>query len=99
MAVFNRGEVIRCVLDIKTISLYGAVGSNVNPSSVPVITITDPNGTVLVNEASMTAFSTGLYYYNHASLVTHEYGKYQIKYKVTDGSLITIHYDSFELGQ
>ena len=66
-----------------------------NPSSVS-ITISDPCGKTLINNAAMTNSSVGLYYYDYSINSSATYGEYGIKVKtVSAGALNTIYKDQF----
>lgn len=97
MARVNAGEAVVISLSIKTISHLNNVGALVNPSTPPIISITDPNDELVVDEETMTFDSTGIYYYNYATPSI--YGRYKIVFSVTDGTLITKHNDYFIVGR
>ena len=93
MARFNRGETVKSNLAIKD-----SDGNLTDPSSIPLITITDPDGTVIQNEQDMTFSAVGRYYYLLQTDSDNVLGRYEVKYKVVDGVLTSILYDYFNLG-
>jgi len=89
---FQRPETIVAELEVRN-----AAGVLTDPGTVPKITITDPDGTVQVDAASMTKTATGLYEYYFTPEATDPLGWYSVKYVVTDGARVTIRQDGFEL--
>jgi len=81
MGIFERGETyahwttIRDRNDVK-----------VSPTTVK-ISIYEPCGASLISNATMTASSTGIYYYNYDTISsTATYGKYEVKVVATSGT-------------
>lgn len=93
MPLFNLGEVVKCRLWIKDAS-----DNLVDPTSIPLITIINPEGTEIVTEANETFEAVGTYFYPLVTTDSFVKGRYQIKHKVTDGVAVTIEWDEFELG-
>lgn len=95
MPRFNVGETVFLVLRTSDWD----TGVLTDPSNSPVSQVTDPNGTVVAGGA-MTRSVTGVYF---LAIPTTDfvYGKYRVKYTITDGidAVITIHYDEFLLGR
>jgi uncharacterized protein YfaS (alpha-2-macroglobulin family) len=94
MPLFNIGETIKCNLWIKDLD-----GNLVDPSSIPEITITDPDGTEVATDEDETYESVGHYYYPLQTTTDFIMGEYQIKHYVVDGLAITIEWDAFVLGR
>lgn len=94
IARYNLGETVKLYLRIDDAT--GAI--LVDPSSTPIITVTDPNGTVVTNAQNMTRESLGIWYYNQPT-TNYVLGQYQVSYSVTDGTYINIQKYSFILGR
>ena len=90
MANFDIGETVICSCEVKDDSEYK------DPATSIKITITDRNGLVKATGVEMTKDSTGKYHYD-AQTVDWVDGKYQVEYKATDGTRITIEKESFIL--
>ena len=90
MAVFQRGETVVLSLEIKD-----SAGSYVDPASVPTVKVTDPGGSVVVNDIAMTKDAVGKYHYDYTSAGTAAVGPYNVRYKAVDGSRTTKLRDSF----
>jgi hypothetical protein len=86
MSTFYNGETINFSVEIRKLSDK----SLFDPSTVK-ITITF-NSSVLVNGASMTNDSVGVYSYDYTATKT---GTHKVKYEVTDGSKVTIETGTF----
>jgi len=88
---FDVGETIICSCEVK-----GATGAYKDPQTSMTITITDKNWVVKVNDVAMTNDAVGKYHYD---CQTADYidGKYEVVYKATDGTRITIQKESFIL--
>jgi uncharacterized protein YfaS (alpha-2-macroglobulin family) len=93
MASYNVGENVKCRLVVEY-----PEGTLYDPSSLPTITIYDPNGTVVVSAVAETYESLGTYYYSYPTTANSIKGRYAVKHIVTDGSTVTIQWDEFELG-
>ena len=65
--------------------IYDEDDTLVDPTSVTV-TITDPDGTVVVNAEAMTQSETGIYYYYYRTTTSSTKGNYAGEVDVTDGS-------------
>ena len=91
MANFDVGETIICAVEVK-----GDTGDYKDPQTSMKITITDKNYVVKVNNADMTKDATGKYHYD-CQTAGYIDGKYEVSYKATDGSRITIEKEFFTL--
>jgi len=90
MSVYERGETYS-----HWVTIRDRTDKKVTPSSVS-ISITDPNGNVLVNKGGMTNDSTGVYYYDHDLSSAASYGKYDVKiYGISGGAHTGIEQDEF----
>ena len=91
MADFDKGESVICSCEVKD-----AAGAYKDPQISMKITITDKNYVVKVNNADMTKDAVGKYHYD---CQTSGYidGKYEVEYKATDGSRISIQKETFIL--
>ena len=89
---FQRAETIVCELEVRS-----SLGVLVDPSSLPKLDITDPLGVLAVTAQSMTKTVTGKYYYNYTPVATAALGWYGATFTVTDGGLVTIKQDGFNL--
>ena len=90
MAVFQRGETVVLSLEVKD-----SAGSYVDPASVPTVKVTDPTGSVVVNDLAMTKDAVGKYHYDYTSAGEAAVGPYNVRYKAVDGSRTTKARDSF----
>ena len=61
------------------------------------ISIVDPDGTVVVDEVSMTATATGTYEYYYTTTITVDEGNYQIEVDILDGSYHTFVHGHFSM--
>ena len=61
------------------------------------ISIVDPDGTVVVDEAAMTATATGVYEYYYTTTITVDQGNYQIEVDILDGSYHTFAHGHFSM--
>jgi hypothetical protein len=75
-----------CVFDIDIRAVPDGTLSNVSDVK---ISIEDPCGTILVDEASMTNESSGRYVYKYSFKTDCRYGEYKITYKAEEGTGIT----------
>ena len=91
MADFDKGESVICSCEVKD-----AAGAYKDPATSMTITITDKNYVVKVNNVDMTKDAVGKYHYD---CQTSGYidGKYEVAYKATDGTRITIQKKYFTL--
>ena len=92
MASYQRGETVILSCEVKDSN-----GNYADPATSMTVTVKDPNGTVVVNEAPMTRDSLGKYHYDYTSPTTTPLGTYQVRFKATDGSRITIGPTTFVL--
>jgi hypothetical protein len=69
----------------------------VDPSSVPKIDITDPDGTSVVTAQNMTKTAVGKYSHDYTPAAAAVPGWYGVKFTVTDGGRVTIARDGFDL--
>lgn len=93
MANFNRGENINLLLWIKDPD----DGTLYTPTGIPTVEVLDPDGEDYLAAVDMLLISVGYFGYSLSTLVTDTLGRYQVRYSVTDGTAITIHYDAFIL--
>jgi len=98
MTVFNAGEVIVIPLFIKDIALNGVVGILTDPTTTPILSIYDPNGTEIIASANMAFSAAGQYVYNWQSLITSIFGRYKVKFTATDGTIETVLWADFTIG-
>jgi len=90
MGIFERSDTFS-----HWVTIRDRTKAKTDPSSVK-ITIYDPCNSVLVNAASMTKSSTGLYYYDYAINSSATYGEYPIKVVSTStGALDSVFKDQF----
>jgi len=72
-----------------------------DPSETVLLTMTDPKGTVILDEVTMDKDSLGMYIYEWTSLTTSEVGWYRAMAHAQDGTgagaKITIEYGGFYL--
>lgn len=95
MARFNLGETVELQLwvrDPDTDALF-------NPSAVPTVEVTDPDGIAFLASSAMTLISVGYYIYKLPTTSNSTKGTYQVKYTVTDQATVSIKWDSFDLGR
>jgi hypothetical protein len=90
MAVFQRGETVVMSLEIKD-----SAGIYVDPATVPMVKVTDPSGSVLVNDLAMIKDAVGKYHYDYTPGDTAGLGVYEVRYKAIDGLRTTKLRDSF----
>lgn len=89
-AIYERGDTNYYEIKIKNKECDAVT----DPSTCS-ITITDPCGTVLVDEVAMTNSSTGIYYHPYAISDTAAYGKYEITVETSSPTYKTIFKDRF----
>jgi len=92
MAKFDIGETVICSIVVKD-----SDGNEADPGTSMKCTVTDPQGTVVVDGEDMDQDSTGNYHYDYTSLSTAMAGAYSIKYIADDDGRITIQKDKFVL--
>ena len=88
---FIRKGTIRCIVYV-----YDDDEALVAATSVD-ISIKDPNGTIVVDEAAMTATATGVYEYYYVTTTALIEGNYQIECDITDSSYHTYVHAHFAL--
>lgn len=88
---FVRKGTVRCICYI-----YDDDEALVAATSV-AISIVDPDGTVVVDEAAMTATATGVYEYYYTTTITVDQGNYQIECDILDGSYHTFVHGHFSI--
>ena len=91
MADFDVGETIIFAVEVK-----GVAGAYKDPQTSMKITITDKNYVVKVNGIAMTKDAVGKYHYDFQTAGCIN-GKYEVAYKATDGTRITIQKEYFTL--
>ena len=93
MARYQRTETIILAIDIKT-----AAGVLTNPSVIPKITVTNPDGSAVVDNQNMVNVATGQYTYDYTPALAAVLGWHRVRYTVTDSGRVIIEDDGFELG-
>ena len=88
---FVRRGTVRCICYV-----YDDDEALVAATSV-AISIVDPDGTVVVDEAAMTATATGVYEYYYTTTITVDEGNYQIEVDILDGSYHTFAHGHFSM--
>lgn len=91
LTVFQRTETIVCSLNIQD------GGVDADPDTSIKITLTDPDGTVVVNGIAMDKDNTGDYHHDYTPEVSAELGVYEVKYVAIDGDRTSIIRDYFNL--
>lgn len=89
---FQRAETIVCELEVRS-----NAGVLVDPSSLPVLDVVDPDGTSVVTAQNMTKDAVGEYYHNYTPVAGAVLGWYTAKFTVADGGLVTIRQDGFSM--
>ena len=92
---FQRAEAIICEIEVRDED-----GVLVDPATTMTVTITDPDGTVVVGSPSpqaMSQDSTGVYHYDYTPGPSTVLGWYLVHYVATDGARVTIEDDGFTL--
>lgn len=79
-----------------SIEIYNSSNVLTAPDSV-TITIKDSAGTAQVSGAAATNDSTGKYHYNYTLAAAPAKGMWEITWKVTKDSIVTVARDSFEV--
>ncbi len=88
---YNKGKTVTIEVEIMRYTPFGSSALN-SPANGVKLTVVDPNGDVVLNEATMTLSSTGKYYYILQTGVDWVEGWYEIA-PFADGS----DYDDYEL--
>lgn len=70
---------------------------SVDPATSILVTVTDPAGTSVVTAQAMTKDSTGTYHYNYTIAADAVLGWYRARVTATDGAVVTIQDESFEV--
>ena len=91
MTNFDVGETIICAVETKN-----TAGTYTDPQTSMQISVTDKNYVVKVDGASMTKDAVGKYHYD-CQTAGYIDGKYEVAYKATDATRITILKDYFTL--
>lgn len=89
---FDRTETIIMELEIKDEN-----DAYADPATSTKVTVTDPDGTVVVNDTSMSKDAVGRYHHDYTPGADAVLGWYRIKYVATDGGRVTIQDDGFTL--
>lgn len=95
MARYNREEGIELILW----TYNPDDNSLITPDTTPTVQVFNPDGTEFQAPVDMVGVSTGEWAYNLSTSLSNALGKYQIKYAVSDGGVISILWDEFELGR
>lgn len=85
MRAFQRGETIEVYAEVKDQD-----GVYTDPTSGIYVTITNPSGTVKVDNVAMTKITTGKYQYYYRSAADDVLGWWQARGKSLDGSGATL---------
>lgn len=93
MADHIAGETVIC-----SIKIQDEGGEPKNPATGVKITIINPTGDTVVDEADMSEDTVGEYHYDYNSPATANRGSYAVKYTAIDGTRITIAKTSFIIG-
>ena len=88
---FQKTETVVCSTTTKSGSTLTTPATSMN------IIITNPTGTEVVTSTAMTEDSTGLHHYDYTPASSVASGTYDVQYKATDGTRITIQKDEFDL--
>ena len=91
MASFDCGETVICSVEVKD-----DAGAYKDPATSMKITIIDRSWAIKVDAAGMTKDATGKYHYDFQTAGCIN-GKYEVVYKATDGTRITIQKEFFTL--
>ena len=86
MNTYDRGSAIVVEVTFKRYVPFSNSSSYYDVTS-PKVTITDPDGNVVVDAQDLTKSETGKYYYFCQTLVTWSIGIYEIKATSSEGSL------------
>lgn len=89
---FQMGETVICSVTVKD-----SDGNLADPSTSMKITITDNRNGLEVDDQDMTKDSTGQYHYDWQTAGVDLTGVYDISFKATDGTRISIAKTSVEL--
>ena len=86
--ILELGDTAVCSITVKS-------GVNLtDPTTSMKITITDPDGTAIVNDVAMTKDSTGTYHYDYLPV---KLGIYTVTYTATDTTRVSKHKDQFRV--
>jgi len=94
MGIFQRGETVVMSLEIKD-----SAGVYVDPASTPTLKVTDPGGSVVINDLAMTKDAVGKYHYDYTPGDSAGLGGYTVRYRAVDGPRTTKLRDSFVVEQ
>jgi hypothetical protein len=99
MPTFERGSALVLEAEFKKTTPFVATPAYFDPSPLPKITVTDPQGVAKVSAVDMTKSTTGKYYYICQTATTWAAGKYATTVTSVDGSNsdVGIDADAFEL--
>jgi len=81
------GQAVTLLASIQDIMTTVGERFNFDPGTTPQIEIYNPNGTTKVAFANMNFVSTGLYNYQHQTLVTDQIGLYTARFKAVNGTM------------
>ena len=84
--IFQKGETCPLEIEIRDKD----TGALADPATSVKVTVTDSIGTVKVNDLAMTKKSTGIFYYNLQLATADESGEWAARFKVTDGTKVSI---------
>lgn len=91
MAVgFNKGETA-----IISVEIRNGVGVLTTPAVSTTVKITDPSGTVVVNNVAMSNDGAGLFHYDYAVGANATLGLYRVRITATDTSRVSIEDSTF----
>lgn len=92
MDLFQRTETVVCSLTIKD-----STGTLVDPDTSIKVTVTDPDGTAVVDDQAMSKDDTGTYHYDYTPDSDADLGPYVVRYKTVDAGRTTIVKTDFRL--
>lgn len=88
---FQRSETIVAKVEVRN----AETGTLTDPATSMKITITNPSGTKVVDDATMGKDAVGKYHKDYTPPSDAVLGKYVVKYVATDGTRVTIELDNF----
>ncbi len=88
---FQASETVVCKIEV-----FDTDNNLTTPTSI-VISVTNPDGTVKIDESTPTNDSTGKYSYKYNIPSSPEEGRWIVEWKVTDDTAVTITRDYFEV--
>ncbi len=94
MARYERTETVILSLDIKTNP--GEILTD--PGTLPTVTVTAPDGVVVVTPVNMTKIAVGQYTHDYTPAAAAVLGWYRTHYIMVDAGRTIIDDDGFELG-